>query len=82
MQFAGRRQLMFPSRGERKPCKHWKHRPAAGGLDVPQRCACVLDAHSHHAQRCCKFLRTRRRNAVHDLFQRFATEASYTALAE
>eukprot|EP00971_Amphidinium_carterae_P059793 1182899-Amphidinium_carterae.1 len=33
---------------------------------------CILDAHSHHAQLCCKFLHTRRRNAVRDLLQRYA----------
>eukprot|EP00971_Amphidinium_carterae_P284418 5646471-Amphidinium_carterae.1 len=49
---------------------------------VPERCGTLLDAHSHHAQVCCKFLHTRRHNAIRNLIQKFATKAGYTALAE
>eukprot|EP00971_Amphidinium_carterae_P258980 5139780-Amphidinium_carterae.1 len=64
------------------PCQQWKHRPDAAGLVTPQRCNQPLDAFSCHAQVCCKFLHTRRHNAVRDLVQHYAQEAGYTALAE
>eukprot|EP00971_Amphidinium_carterae_P221910 4405658-Amphidinium_carterae.1 len=86
LQFGVRRQLMFPSQGTVKKCLNWKHKPVALGMVVgtvvPERCGTLLDAHSHHAQVCCKFLRTRRHNAIRNLLQRLATEAGYTALAE
>eukprot|EP00971_Amphidinium_carterae_P323486 6428623-Amphidinium_carterae.1 len=49
---------------------------------VPERRASLLDAHAHHAQICCKFLHTRRHNAIRNLLQRYATKTGYTALAE
>eukprot|EP00971_Amphidinium_carterae_P027509 541930-Amphidinium_carterae.1 len=62
--------------------QQWKHRPDEAGFVTPHRCNQLLDAFSHHAQVCCKFLHTRRHNAVRDLVQRCAQEAGYTALAE
>eukprot|EP00971_Amphidinium_carterae_P128354 2542634-Amphidinium_carterae.1 len=73
---------MYPSKGQGSPCQQWKHRLDAAGLITPHRCNQPLDAFSHHAQVCCKFLHTRRRNAVRDLVQHYAQEAGYTALAE
>eukprot|EP00971_Amphidinium_carterae_P204216 4052416-Amphidinium_carterae.1 len=74
---------MFPSQGTDKKCLNWKHTPAALGTVVLELCGTLLDAHSHHAQVCCKFLHTRRHNAIRNLIQKLiATDAGYTALAE
>eukprot|EP00971_Amphidinium_carterae_P218019 4328154-Amphidinium_carterae.1 len=78
LQFAVRRQLMYPSNGQGEPCRQWKHRPDAAGLVTPHRCSHTLDAFSHHVQLCCKFLHTGRHNAVRDLIQRFAQALSET----
>eukprot|EP00971_Amphidinium_carterae_P262535 5207616-Amphidinium_carterae.1 len=68
--------------GTDKKCLNWKHKPAFLGTVLPERCGALLDEQSHHAQVCCKFLRTRRHHAIRNLLQRHATEAGYTALAE